>query len=539
MKKNGIESKTKTEAPRTGRKATAPKILDDARLSDQQVREALERRLRHQYPLPPEKVAKLFDIIIRLGRTRLNTPEAGELMKVLQDEGDYLALEGNASLFATEVLGWPTDKADAWLKSFAKGRWAEVDDIIVQPNVKDRRDEEVDDTPAAGQRKCKDTEGRNDQRTVKIEKPTAEEGADDQSDENPVDGPLSNIDSQPRRVENAADHHNGLPPANALDDQKVNAEGVADDETNVATPVRDVAPPRIGNTLARPQRAGASPTATNDGEDAQRAKAFEDHPLSKAFPLLSDDDIEALAQDILLNGLNEDIVLYEEKILDGRNRYRACIKKGVEPKFVQYSGESPAQFVLSKNLCRRNLTASQRAVAAVELLPLLEREAKQRQDQTTRLQRDETGRLTSAPVPEKIPGLDNEAKENNSDGNGNPEAREHAAKTMGVNPHYISDAKRIKDSDPELFEQVKNGKVTISAAKKALAKATEKETDPTEQESPAASEEQFDIDCAWKKLEQLLVREVRSWPKAARVVFAERLEKFAIEKVRRGLGESK
>lgn len=535
MKTNSARSKsTSNAATPTRRKATAPEILNHAPLGEQQVKEALERRLRHQYPLPSEQTSKLFDTIIRLGRTRLNTPEAGELMKAILHNVNYLALAGTPAEFTRDVLGWPTDKADAWFKSFAEGRWDEVDDIIVQPNVKDRRDEEVDDTPAAaGQRNCKDSQGRDDRRSVKNKKPTAGEGADDQSDENPVDGPLSNIDSQPRRIENAADHHNGVPPANALDDQKVNAEWVADDETNVVTPVLDVPPPRIGNTLI-------SPTATNDGEDAQQAKAFEDHPLANAFPLLNDEDFEALAHDILMNGLNEDIVLHEEKVLDGRNRYRACIKTGVSPKFLIYSGTSPVQFVLSKNLCRRNLTASQRAVAAVELLPLLEREAKQRQDQTTRLQRDETGRLTSAPVPEKIPGLDNEAKENNSDGNRNTEAREHAAKTMGVNPHYISDAKRIKDSDPELFEQVKNGKVTISAAKKSLAKATGKETDPTERESPATSgEEQFDIDCAWKRLEKMLVREVKLWPKAAHVILAKRLEKFAIEKVRRGLGESK
>ena len=48
------------------------------------------------------------------------------------------------------------------------------------------------------------------------------------------------------------------------------------------------------------------------------------HALSNLFPLL-----EGKA-----NGLVEPIVVFEEKILDGRNRYRACLAAGVEAEFV-------------------------------------------------------------------------------------------------------------------------------------------------------------------------------------------------------------
>jgi hypothetical protein len=49
--------------------------------------------------------------------------------------------------------------------------------------------------------------------------------------------------------------------------------------------------------------------------------------------------------------------------LDGRNRYLACEKAGVEPRFVEYEGDDPLAQVNSLNLSR-DLTPGQRAVVA-------------------------------------------------------------------------------------------------------------------------------------------------------------------------------
>lgn len=86
------------------------------------------------------------------------------------------------------------------------------------------------------------------------------------------------------------------------------------------------------------------------------------HPLCALFPPLSEAEAAALAEDILENGLRYDIITYDGQILDGANRYRACIATGVEPKYAEYVGDSPELYVLSANLHRRHLSPGQQAV---------------------------------------------------------------------------------------------------------------------------------------------------------------------------------
>jgi hypothetical protein len=91
------------------------------------------------------------------------------------------------------------------------------------------------------------------------------------------------------------------------------------------------------------------------------------HPISEHFPMMGKEELGELADDIKTLGLRCPIVLYEGKILDGRNRYVACQMAGVEPTLVNYDGTDPLGYVFSLNLLRRNLSVSQRGMLVAKL----------------------------------------------------------------------------------------------------------------------------------------------------------------------------
>lgn len=82
---------------------------------------------------------------------------------------------------------------------------------------------------------------------------------------------------------------------------------------------------------------------------------------------LGEADLRTLAADITENGQREAIVLFEGKVLDGWNRTKACAIAGEEPVLMDFPEDAdPVAYVLSRNLHRRHLTDSQRALAIVQ-----------------------------------------------------------------------------------------------------------------------------------------------------------------------------
>jgi len=109
------------------------------------------------------------------------------------------------------------------------------------------------------------------------------------------------------------------------------------------------------------------------------SQAITNHRYADIFPMMNEDDFNRLMEDVRENGLQEPIWLYEGKILDGRNRYKACQTLGIVPELRNYQGTKPLEFVLSLNLARRHLNSSQLAFVALEVQKALAEEAKQRQ----------------------------------------------------------------------------------------------------------------------------------------------------------------
>lgn len=202
------------------------------------------------------------------------------------------------------------------------------------------------------------------------------------------------------------------------------------------------------------------------------------HPLAALIPEMTADQFAELRVDIERHGLIEPIVLHEHMILDGRHRARACDETGVEPRFEDFNGPSPVEFVISKNLKRRHLSTSQLAAIAVDFLPAIEAEAKQRQVQAGQ----EHGRGMDSSVS---PDTDLSPRRS-----GQPaRAAEQAGALVGVSGVSVARAKRVHDQEPEMFEQVKTGALTVNAADTAIRESKPRTPNPIKQRPmPPASD---------------------------------------------------
>ncbi|WP_282697784.1 ParB N-terminal domain-containing protein [Streptomyces sp. CC208A] len=86
-------------------------------------------------------------------------------------------------------------------------------------------------------------------------------------------------------------------------------------------------------------------------------------PTNALFPMLDEEGLQALADDIRTHGLLRPVVLDSEgRILDGKNRLRACEIAGVEPAYTTYDGDDPSTFALTVNTQRRSPTKDQLAM---------------------------------------------------------------------------------------------------------------------------------------------------------------------------------
>jgi hypothetical protein len=106
-----------------------------------------------------------------------------------------------------------------------------------------------------------------------------------------------------------------------------------------------------------------------EAEFAVRVRSLQPHPLAEMFPLIEGDDFATLVEDIRANGIRFPIMLYQGRILDGRNRYRAAVEAGhcfTERDFANLvAGIDAEAWVISANLQRRNLdNRGKRAVIA-------------------------------------------------------------------------------------------------------------------------------------------------------------------------------
>jgi len=186
---------------------------------------------------------------------------------------------------------------------------------------------------------------------------------------------------------------------------------------------------------------------------------LEFHEYANLFPLMDDEQLAGLTGSIFNNGFHIDrpIMLFEGKILDGRNRYLACKIARVMPLFKQFTGndEQALLFVTRENLNRNHYSTSQRALIGARLKSLFEEQAKKRQ---------QAGRVNGGSVKplsnhkDNIPALVPEPSVKG-------DSRDLAGDSVNVGAKVIDRAdKVIKQGVPELVRAVEQGTISVSAA---------------------------------------------------------------------------
>lgn len=205
----------------------------------------------------------------------------------------------------------------------------------------------------------------------------------------------------------------------------------------------------------------------------ERIGPHEVHPVASIFPMLDETELRALAEDIRMNGLREPVMkiwipdpvatgTQKPLILDGRNRLRACEFAKVAPDFTKYEGPTDTAsllaFVRSKNLARRHLDESQRALVAARALPLYEAAAKERQRAGGARGGKRTGKL-----PANVQGPSGEAAE-------------IAARDFNVSARSVYSAEAVeKRADPMVVRAVERGEVAVSAAAKLATRSKDEQ----------------------------------------------------------------
>lgn len=218
---------------------------------------------------------------------------------------------------------------------------------------------------------------------------------------------------------------------------------------------------------------------------------MKNHPIADVWPMMDDDKLRELADDISKNGQICPVWLYEGKILDGRNRWAACKIAGVEPTTKEYTGTEPTAFAVAMNDRRRHMNKGALAAVAVELLPFFEADAAKRKRATEGRPRKTTDKLvekTPQVISQKKPPKGEAAKGIAS--SIAPKAREEAAKSVGVNDRYVQDAKKVKEEAPEVFQKLKSGQITLQNAKREVLKKPKDDWRQDERDRQAEVEEQ-------------------------------------------------
>ena len=111
-----------------------------------------------------------------------------------------------------------------------------------------------------------------------------------------------------------------------------------------------------------------------------------DPEFKNLIPPLTDEEYDGLRDSLLSEGCRDALVLWNDVLVDGHNRYEICKKHGIPFKTIQKnfdSREDAILWMMQNQLSRRNLIAYQRSVIALQMESIIAKKAKAQQIRST------------------------------------------------------------------------------------------------------------------------------------------------------------
>lgn len=253
------------------------------------------------------------------------------------------------------------------------------------------------------------------------------------------------------------------------------------------------------------------------------ATELKNHPAADAWPMMEDDRYGELLADIQANGQREPITLCDGMILDGRNRYRACVELGIEPSTREHDG-NPWDLAWSLNGARRDLEATVRALIykrcqdgsakwAKRLAAIAEDGRRKKAAAAKEQPRTATGKMATKPVADH--------DDLRTATGGKNVAREARAAEAKVSPATMARAEQIAKR-PDLERKVVDGEMKPAEALREI--RSEKRRKQLEEAAAKAAAEHTDDRPKWSILNLDVIdglEAVRDEHGPARLIFAD------------------
>ena len=189
--------------------------------------------------------------------------------------------------------------------------------------------------------------------------------------------------------------------------------------------------------------------------------------VEELLPPLSEEEYEGLKADILQNGCRDPIVIWNDTILDGHHRYKICSENNIEFRTVERTFGSITEakmWILKNQSSRRNLTPYARVQIALQLKPLMEELAKQRQSMAGGDRKTDEGKERKS-----LPANSPEAF---------GDSRDQIAQIAGVGSNTVARVEYIEEhADEATKEKLRRGDKDVSV-NKVYTELREKENAP-------------------------------------------------------------